>query len=126
MDCPKCRTHMQPVSFDGFEVDRCTDCHGIWFDAHEAQDLRARKGSEAIDIGDAKAGAAKDSEGKIECPRCGVRMVRMVDRDQPHIWYECCSICHGTFFDAGEFRDLKERTLSDMFRKYQKGARPLT
>ncbi len=41
-------------------------------------------------------------------------MVRMVDRDQPHIWYEKCSGRSGTFFDAGEFRDLKGETTLDV------------
>jgi Zn-finger nucleic acid-binding protein len=34
-------------------------------------------------------------------------MLRMVDAQQPHIWYETCEECGGSFFDAGEFRDLK-------------------
>jgi uncharacterized protein len=34
-------------------------------------------------------------------------MLRMVDAQQPHIWYESCEECGGSFLDAGEFRDLK-------------------
>jgi len=117
---------MQPVRFGEIEVDRCTQCQGLWFDAHEDRDLRHRKGAEALDIGDAKVGAARDAEGKVDCPRCRTRMVRMVDREQPHVWYESCSVCHGTFFDAGEFRDLKDRTIADRFRRMRKGERPLT
>jgi Zn-finger nucleic acid-binding protein len=43
-------------------------------------------------------------------------MIKMVDPEQRHIWYEKCSDCHGSFFDAGEFRDLAERTISDFFK----------
>ena len=32
---------------------------------------------------------------------------------QAHIWYESCPVCHGTYFDAGEFRDYKSETFFD-------------
>jgi len=35
--------------------------------------------------------------------------------DQFHIKYESCPICYGTFFDAGEFRDLKENSVLERF-----------
>jgi Zn-finger nucleic acid-binding protein len=40
----------------------------------------------------------------------------MVDAAQPHIWVESCPVCHGTFLDAGEFTDLKERGLRELLR----------
>lgn len=126
MNCPKCRSTMDPVQFDGIEVDRCTGCEGLWFDALEDRDLRTRKGSEALDTGDAGIGAKHDSQGRIDCPRCGICMVRMVDREQPHVWYESCPRCHGSFFDAGEFRDLKTRSIAELFRRSRRGERPLS
>ena len=44
-----------------------------------------------------------------------MRMIPMVDKDQFHIKYESCANCYGTFFDAGEYRDLKERTVMERF-----------
>jgi Zn-finger nucleic acid-binding protein len=38
-------------------------------------------------------------------------MLRMVDAEQPHIWYETCDECGGSFLDAGEFRELKQHNL---------------
>ena len=43
-------------------------------------------------------------------------MIRMVDSEQPHIWFEACKTCNGVFLDAGEFIDLKDRTLLDRLR----------
>ena len=43
-------------------------------------------------------------------------MIRMVDLDQPHIWYESCKVCKGVYFDAGEFKDFSKRTFADFFR----------
>ena len=38
-------------------------------------------------------------------------------RSKRHIWFETCGDCHGSFFDAGEFRDLSELTVSDFFKR---------
>jgi Zn-finger nucleic acid-binding protein len=117
---------MEQVQVSGVEVDRCESCQGLWFDALEDRDLRGKKNAAALDTGDAAAGAKNDVKGKIDCPRCKVRMIRMVDRKQSHVWYESCPVCYGTFFDAGEFRDVSERSLGDIFRGFRKGGRPLS
>jgi len=31
--------------------------------------------------------------------------------------YEYCPVCHGTFFDAGEFTDFKQETVLDFIKK---------
>ena len=107
MNCPKCISPMVKVNFAGVEVDRCTSCQGIFFDEFEKEQLRKMNGADAIDLGDPKAGRAFNKVDRIECPRCGSRMIRMVDLEQPHIWFEHCTVCSGSFFDAGEVKDLK-------------------
>lgn len=117
MQCPKCGHPMEQVSFSAIEVDRCTLCKGLWFDLLEHERLKAMPGAEAIDAGDAGVGALFNRDDRIHCPRCGGGMIRMVDPEQPHIWYESCGACHGVFFDAGEFTDYKQRTAGDFFRR---------
>lgn len=107
---------MQKVSFESIEVDRCTQCQGIWFDEFEKDQLKARKGSERIDVGDPQLGQEHNLIGDVDCPVCHTRMTKMVDRKQSHIWYESCPVCYGVFFDAGEFKDFKEETVLDFFR----------
>ena len=116
MNCPKCHSVMEKVEYQGIEVDRCTSCHGIWFDMLEAQQLKAIDGSEEIDIGDPREGEKYNKLEKISCPRCATEMTMTVDDEQSHIWCEYCEICHGMFFDAGEFRDFKEESVLDVFR----------
>ena len=58
----------------------------------------------------------KYGEQGFRCPRCGGAMARVVDPRQRHIWYETCHGCNGSFFDAGEFLDLAELTLSEFFK----------
>ena len=107
---------MVEVTFAGVEVNRCTSCQGIFFDQFEKERLRKMKGADAIDIGNAKTGRALDDVGYINCSRCGSRMLRMLDPDQAHICFEHCTACGGSFFDAGEFRDLAHHTVADFFR----------
>lgn len=117
MNCPKCSSKFEKVSFGEIEVERCLGCQGLWFDMLEKDDLARIDGSEAIDIGDDQVGDEYDSLQDIKCPQCTVKMLPMVDKDQVHIKYESCPICYGTFFDAGEFRDLKEHTVLERFKE---------
>lgn len=117
MDCPKCGHQMEPVVYEEIEVDRCTLCKGLWFDLMEHQRLKAVRGAESIDVGDPDVGALFNRDDRISCPRCAGPMIRMVDAEQPHIWYESCGACHGVFFDAGEFRDFKHHGPRDFFRR---------
>ena len=116
MNCPKCDHSTEPVKFGEIEVDRCTHCQGIWFDMLEAEHLKALDRAETIDIGDPIVGSEFNKIENINCPKCTAPLIRMVDAGQPHIWYEGCGICHGLFFDAGEFADYKEETLMDFVR----------
>ena len=110
---------METIDYQGVEIDRCTNCQGIWLDHLEKDDLKALKGSESVDIGDAKLGKRQNKLTEdIFCPNDGVKLSKMVDTDQPHIWYECCPSCLGVFFDAGEFRDYKVHTLRDSFKSF--------
>jgi Zn-finger nucleic acid-binding protein len=116
MRCPKCRADMEQVEYEGTEVDRCTICHGIWFDAGEIDLLKSKQAAAAIDIGDTKTGRESNTIDHYDCPRCGGAMVRVVDPVQNHIWYETCGGCNGSYLDAGELRDLSTRSISDFFR----------
>ncbi len=107
---------MEKVYFARIEVDRCTNCQGLFFDELEKDALQEAPKGDRVDIGDRQKGRQYNKIHPIDCPRCGGRMIRMVDVDQPHIWFEKCGACGGAFFDAGEFRDLKHHTIADYVR----------
>jgi Zn-finger nucleic acid-binding protein len=123
LQCPKCQGSLEAVVYSEVEVDRCTNCKGIWFDLMEAQTLKKIQGSESIDTGDAATGRKFDKIGNINCPKCHTQMTKMVDLKQPHIRYEKCPSCYGIWFDAGEFKDYKEENLSDIFKDIFSGER---
>ncbi len=123
MKCPKCGSQFEKVLFADIEVERCLDCRGLWFDMLEKEDLVKIKGSEAIDIGSVQVGEQYRDLQHVKCPHCALEMISMVDKDQFHIHYESCPSCYGTFFDAGEFRDLKEHTILERFHEMLKTIR---
>jgi Zn-finger nucleic acid-binding protein len=96
---------METVQVEDVQIDRCTKCGGLWFDEFELADLQAKPGSAKVDTGHASQ-SAQHSQVRINCPKCAAPMLRMVDAEQPHIWYETCGACRGSFLDAGEFKDL--------------------
>lgn len=116
MRCPKCRADMEQIDYEGTEIDRCTICNGIWFDAGEIEIMRDKRAAAAIDTGDARAGKQNNAKDCDQCPRCSGAMVRVVDARQRHIQFETCSSCHGSFLDAGELRDLSSLTIADFFK----------
>ncbi len=116
MRCPKCRSDMETVVYEGVEVDRCASCAGIWFDVGEMEVLRNKEAARAIDTGSVRQGRQFNKIDQYRCPRCGGEMGQVTDPGQTHIWFETCQSCEGSFFDAGEFRDLSQLTLTDFFR----------
>ena len=118
MRCPKCRADMDQVMVDDTEVDRCSNCHGLWFDEGELSKMRNKEAAAALDIGDARTGKTHNKIEDYRCPRCAGAMNRLVDPEQPHIWFERCDDCRGTFFDAGELTDLATLSISDFFKRF--------
>ena len=116
MRCPKCRSDMEQIDYEGTEIDRCDSCGGMWFDAGEIEQLRDKQAAAAIDTGDKRSGKTQNALDNYACPRCSGTMVRVVDPRQPHIWFETCGACHGSFLDAGELRDMSRVTIADFFR----------
>ena len=115
MKCPKCIGELEPHKFQDIEYSRCDACEGLWFDVLVKEDLLALEGSESIDIGSEIQGQMQSDQREIDCPKCHQRMVQMIDKDQFHIAFESCQNCFGTFFDASEFRDLKQHTVLERF-----------
>ncbi|MDB9313192.1 zf-TFIIB domain-containing protein [Spirulina sp. CS-785/01] len=106
--CPKCDGEIEQVDYANIEIDRCQDCHGLWFDGQEAEKLKEIDGSEILDDGNPDLGYYYSrNRTHIACPRCGTKMKRMLDIDRYSIWYEKCPNCQGMWLDAGEFKRFK-------------------
>ena len=113
MQCPKCAQTMENANFRDVEFNRCINCGGMWFDMLELKELQQLEDSDQIDTGSASLGRQYNKVDRIQCPVCDTPMIRMVDKNHHHIWYEACATCYGVFLDAGEFRDMKHETILD-------------
>lgn len=113
MLCPKCSEEMKVNQYKGIEYDQCATCGGLWFDALEAEELVETKNAAQLDTGNPKVGAKANRTREVPCPKCQVPLLPVHDLEQPHIQLEACPACHGTFFDAGEFKDFCQETFLD-------------
>lgn len=39
--CPKCGGDLRTEEYHGIQVERCPECHGVWFDAGEVEQVVA-------------------------------------------------------------------------------------
>ena len=124
MICPKCKSDMETLTYEGVEVDRCKNCKGIWFDVGERHSLRKGNAATDIDIGDPLKGKQTNEIDRYRCPRCGGGMMRVVDPQRAHVNYEECTSCRGSFFDAGEFADRTEDEVAELFKLLAESDKP--
>jgi uncharacterized protein len=106
---------MEVIDYQGIEIDRCTDCFGMWFDHLEKEDLKTLEGADSIDIGDEFVGARYNEILDVPCPKCKVKMTHVLHTEPFEIKFESCPQCRGAFFDAGEFRDYMEEEIFEQF-----------
>ncbi len=124
MDCPKCDGELIDKTAEDIVVFRCDQCFGLWVSPGSMRKLLTNWDPELnFDIGSESIGKKFDKLGDIDCPSCKIRMDKLEDDSQPHIWMECCAVCGFTFFDAGELCDLKSITFSDKIKGFLKGRR---
>ena len=117
MICPKCQAPFETVEHDSLMVSRCTGCAGIWFDGFLREDIARITNVDRLDVGDERVGRQLNQKRGVQCPKCDAQMLRMADEVQFHIEFDVCTACSGTFFDAGELRDLSELTPIERLRK---------
>ncbi len=125
MDCPKCTGELVAARYgDEIEIQRCNVCAGLWVYPDDLQRMKSTWLAEAVlDTGSPRVGKSLDEVDDIDCPLGHGPMLKRVDPEQSHIWYEQCPVCDGIFLDAGEFTDMKFETLLDRVRGVVKGRR---
>ena len=48
MRCPKCGAELVTEEYHGIQVDRCPECHGVWFDAGEVEQILQQQESGGV------------------------------------------------------------------------------
>jgi Zn-finger nucleic acid-binding protein len=112
MICPVCKTDMVVVEYHGIELDFCTLCEGVWFDAGELELVfKTHRSEQEIDTFFTDM-MKKPNAGAMEkvkkCPLCGRKMDKKDIGDSPHILIDACGKGHGLWFDGGEVVQFAE------------------
>jgi len=111
VQCPVDKEPLIALEWDELEVDYCTDCAGLWFDAGELELLL-----DAPDLAHLLSGESASvdpSAAKRLCPLCGARMTQHCPAGAPEVIYDTCPNGHGVWLDKGELAAIARASGSD-------------
>lgn len=119
MRCPKCvTTELEPQVIEEVEIDRCPSCHGIWLDANELEALVRRHPRELRAEDRLFCAETGGPSGSRTCPRCeSARLIKLNSRLNPGTILDSCTICFGTWLDAGELTLLASESVLGKLRR---------
>jgi Zn-finger nucleic acid-binding protein len=106
--CPVCKIPAIVIEYDKIELDYCTRCRGVWFDAGELELLLASAGlggHEAF-LESVMKSMAASSEKKRRCPICNIKMNKAYADKEARTLVDICREGHGIWFDGGELERL--------------------
>ena len=109
MKCPVCHIPTIVVEHEQIELDYCTDCSGVWFDAGELDLLVETMQLEGANLSlDSvlTSPEAKSSEKKRRCPICSHKMKKATVGHEPEVLIDACQRGDGLWFDGGEVGQL--------------------
>ena len=103
MDCAACRNPMIVVEHEKIELDYCTECSGVWFDAGEIELLLEKMQIESTGLeGLHLTEETQTREQRRRCPVCRKRMKKVDLGHDPVIIIDACPDGDGLWFDSGE------------------------
>lgn len=107
MKCVKCEGTLQELHAGELRLDRCDECHGLWFDRRELSALLAlyREG-EAIPRSLPNPNSRRVEERMGVCPRCDIALARSETLAVPGLHWDTCERCGGAWLDGGELVEV--------------------
>jgi len=105
VDCPACKGVMVIAEHQRIEVDYCTKCSGVWFDAGELELLLESMALDEAGLTMSEIMALptkKVAEKARPCPICHRKMKKVVIGSEPEVLIDVCSRGDGIWFDGGE------------------------
>lgn len=109
MICPNCKKEtLEKIKFHKVQIDRCTQCHGIWFDKGELRKSKDEKDQYLkwldVDLWREGKNFQISSSEKI-CPSCEKTLYE-VRYGESNIKVDICNSCKGVWLDKGEFEKI--------------------
>lgn len=117
MDCPRDGTPLGATKYEGFDVDKCSTCGGLWLDAGELEAIQdkadhAHHGHRPDSVADpvqrAFVEVAQLDAPPIPCPKCGEAMVARDYGLGAQIVIDACPKDCGVWLDVGELQELEK------------------
>jgi hypothetical protein len=102
--CPKCGVEMQEKRLDQVLADICPECHGMWLDHGELQDLLNARISERANPRD----LLHAERTEHSCPDCDRPLFERPFPSSKGVQIDQCVRCGGIFLDAGDLARLRE------------------
>ena len=115
MRCPVCKVPMIIVEHEKIELDYCTKCLGVWFDAGELDLLVESMKIEASNFNMQKIlglPEKKIKEAARKCSLCRKRMKKVAIGSSPEVIIDACTLGEGLWFDGGEIGLIIKQLLS--------------
>jgi len=115
MRCPVCKVPMIIVEHEKIELDYCTKCFGVWFDADELELLVESMNIEASDFNMRKIlglPEKKIKEAARKCSLCRKRMKKVAIGSSPEVIIDACTLGEGLWFDGGEVGQVIKQLIS--------------
>ncbi len=114
MYCPVCKAPMIIVEHERIELDYCTTCLGVWFDAGELSLMMESMDLEVgeLNIADIMTLPEKGvAEKKRRCPACRRKMKKAAIGHDPEVVIDVCPRGEGMWFDGGELGQVIKQRL---------------
>ena len=118
--CPNCDIMLQEIDFEGQRVDRCEQCHGMYFDAGELEsivNMMELFAQVRLDEKDIPSVPDDELARRVICPNDRSPM-------RPNqiglLTFDACDSCGGIWLDGGELSALKmaEKHIKDNLNLY--------
>ena len=104
MNCPKCsEQELSSQGLRGIELDRCSQCQGVWFDEAELGRLIDDQAVGGRSLGGRDSGLDRHPG---QCPRDGTALLRVYSKWNRSVVLDRCPECRGVWLDGGEFQRL--------------------
>ena len=106
LNCPACRSQMVKEFANGFELDVCSNCLGVWFDEGELgkmaklpkQGFESRQPTAPVPL----------THLQRSCPMCQTTLESSQYQYTSKITIDRCQKCGGVFIDQGELEEIRE------------------
>ena len=99
------------IEHEGIELDYCTRCKGVWFDAGELELFLELGGlpdpAPFLEAMNARPEAATEEKPRA-CPVCGKKMRKTAVNEDGSVIVDVCRSHHGIWFDKSEVGQLAE------------------